>query len=329
MTRGGILLRELVARGELATAELPPAEIKAVRRAAYQVVWPLVFNSHTRPLEKRKGHLACASSVTRLAAECLDGFYDDVEAVVDNLFRRAKKPIRSLEAWITRWMTAAIVDAYRQRRGERGAQQKPRIPRWLATALDRDPWLVKLAEKILEWVGVTATAGLEIWPLNAWAELRGTITGDWGGDRPAVVAGEVKHVLDVMRGTRPHWYARYVEQPMGHKWVPVAAAPWQGDLGSLEPLSLTTREDRDDADLTQLAALAVQSLAVGLACGAEPRDVVRRVLRTLFLGPEAVGHDLDRTPHATTADRDEQLSAALADDLAVDRIVEAVLAILA
>src|SRR5205823_15053751 len=123
--------------------------------------------------------------VRRLADECLDRFEDDVEAVVYDVLTHADRPIRQLEAWVSSRLRAATVNHHRAVRGERGALQRPRLPRWLAAGLGHDRWLEELALQILTWVGVPTTAGRQVWPLDAWTQRRAEVTGDWTGE-PAV-----------------------------------------------------------------------------------------------------------------------------------------------
>ena len=81
------------------------------------LVWPLVYQHHTRPLERRRGHARCARSVGYLEPACHDGFLDDVLAVVDyvparchrctgrtisadtSAQKRSRSPARRTERW--------------------------------------------------------------------------------------------------------------------------------------------------------------------------------------------------------------------------------------
>ena len=315
------LLRDLARRGRLATAArtAPPGQYARLASAAYTVVWPVVYTRVTRPVERRRGHKACTVAVRRMAEECLDGFHDDVESVVGDLLRNARVEIVSLEAWLGSRLTAATVDGHRRRRGERGALQRPRVPGWLATDLGDDPWPHRLAIRIMEWAGVPATAGAEVWPLASWALLRAEVTGDWAGSDTRTVAADVDRVLAAMR-RRPKWYADYIERPMGRKVAPVAPPP--GDTpGDPRPLPALTPAEADDRRLTRLAATAVDAIAAGLPGGGDPRDVVARVLRQVF-GEGTGGEDIDRVPGAAPA-CEERLSALLADPRSLDRIVTA------
>jgi hypothetical protein len=322
-------VRELARTGELAKrmSAACGTERRRLRRGAYEIVWPVVFLWLTRRLEIERGHRVCATSVHRLEPECLDRFEDDVESVLDDLFRNAKVPIANLEGWVTRRLTAATVDGHRRRRGERGALQRPRLPGWLAEALGHDRWLTTLAVEILNWVGVTTSAGTGIWPLGAWAERRATMTGDFAR-ADTDVARDVETVLSAIR-SNPAWYSRYVERPLGHKQAPVLPAQRaDGDaVRELPPLPLVQRQDEDDARLCALAEAAVERIGARLRSGEEPRPAVVDVLRTVF-GVGTGAEDLDRPPAVGPRD-DERVILLLADSAVVERIVATVLDILA
>ena len=324
-------LREVAAAGRLASVDTEAlGVVTSLRRAAYELAWPLVWSAHTRPLESRKGHHTCARSVSALADGCLDGFHDDVEAVVRYLFAYGKQRIGNLEGWITSRITAATVDGNRRRRGAIGAQQRPRVPGWLATALHHDPWLVTLARLVIEWVGVRATAGRHLWPVDAWGEIRERLRPGDGHPHPTDVERDVDHVLDVMRTARPQWYATYIETPLGRKQAPVAAR--HPDDASVSPLVLTDGHEYDDAALSGLADAAVRALQAGLAAGGEPRAVVRRVLSTLFLHPDRPGTEIADLP-LVRPPLDEHVRAVLAGDVGnlddLDDLVETVLSVVA
>lgn len=326
--RGVQTLRDLARQGRLATvaAAAEGAERRALTGAAYDVVWPIVFSQLTRRFEQRRGHHACAVSVERLADACLDRFHDDVEAVVDDLLTHARHPVLDLEAWIASRLNAATVNGHRRLRGQRGALQRPRLPRWLGDALGNDRWLTALATDMLVWVGVTATAGSGVWPLEAWAQRRGTVTGDWPHSDPAVVARDVETVLAAMR-RRPSWYESYVERPLGRKQAPVAPVPL-GDVpyDSARPLTLGGVDDQIDAGLMLLAAEAVRVIDDRIGRG-EPADaVVIDVVNTVF-GPVGERIRLDHPPYGG-ADEYDTVAGALADRVTVDRIVATVLGII-
>ena len=112
-------VRDLARRGILAdrARTASDAERGLLRAGGYALVWPVVFQRLTRRIELARGHPACASSVHRLEADCLDKFHDDVEAVLDDLLTSAKVPVVNLEGWIAR----RIGPASRPRRRPRGS----------------------------------------------------------------------------------------------------------------------------------------------------------------------------------------------------------------
>ena len=313
---GEAVVRELARTGRLAAA-VADAEEDQRRRlhaAAYDIAFPIVFSAVTRKVEHRRGHRGCAKGLRQLAGSCLDGFHDDVEALVEHLFA-ASAPIADLPAWLTFWAPRAAVDGHRRRRGARGALQRPRMTRALAARLGHDPWLMDLALQILTWVGVPATAGTGLWPLDEWTQRRAGITGDPYASTPAVVAAEIEQVLRVLR-QRPEWYAEHVERPLSLKPVPVAA-----EL----PEVPETGDDGAETAITELAAVALDAITGGLAGGRDPEETVTRVLTAVFLGGTGA-EELDRPPGAgpVTGDR---LSAAFSDPAALARIVGRVLGI--
>jgi hypothetical protein len=322
-------VRELARHGALATAmsTATGADRMRLTGATYDIAWPVVFNRLTHGMELRRGHATCARSVRHLADDCLDRFEDDVEAVVDDVERRADRPIDNLEAWIASRLTAATVDAHRRRRGERGALQRPRLPRWLIDGLAaRDQqaggWLVELATNMLVWVGTPTTAGADVWPLESWAQQRER----WPDPPAHSIEHDVDTVLAVMR-TRRTWFDRYVERPLGRKQPPVAGPLVATDGSTLDrpPLSLVDRDDADDASLHVLASLAADEIRCRLRYGEEPEPVVMSVIWRLF-GVGDVTRGLDRTPH-DVPHRDEWLASVLRDPAERARVVRAVLTI--
>ncbi len=313
-------VRLLAGRGQLAAVAraASPAERRRLTAGAWAMAWPLVFARVTRPVEHRRGHFVCAASLPQLADECLHGFHDDVEAVVEDLLTHAVVPIRDVEAWMARRLTAVTVDAHRRRRGRRGALQRPRVPGWLADALSHDVWLMELAVEILNWVGVTASAGADVWPLQSWAARRVAVTGDWVGSDAAAVVREVEEVLAAMR-RRPAWFARYVERPMGAKPAPVAATPVDETADQGSP---ATGGEIDEARLRALAAAVIDALDEALGRGADPHEAVVRIVTAVF-GEGTGGDELDRVPGSAPA-FDERISARLADPAVVARVVAAV-----
>jgi hypothetical protein len=188
------------------------------------------------------------------------------------------------------------------------------VPKWLAGELGHDPWLVELAARILDWVGVRTTAGLETWPLVAWAELRGRRTGRWTDSTDAAVRRDIATVLDAMRAGDPVWYAQRVETPLGAKRPPVVDADLvagsvpAADLGGCP---LAAADERADAALVGCAAEIIDALTPRLAGGDDPVAVVRRVV------PAVLGRCLDdeQTARVTTS---------LRDPLVVRRVLEVV-----
>ncbi len=314
-------LRELARRGLLAAYILTASEPerRRLRVEAYHLLMVLVFGQLTRQLELRRGHRACARGVRHLADECLDRFHDDMNAVLDDLFANARIPVRNLEGWVRRRLTHATVDAYRRRRGERGALQRPRVPGWLAARLGGQADLLVLAVEMLEWVGVEATAGAQDWPIEAWADVRAARTGEDPAKARQAVTEDVALVLAAMRG-RPRWFADYVDRPLGRKRPPLAA----GDADTLP--GDAARHGGQDA-MRDLAALAVAALEIRLGRGEEPMAAVSDVLGTVFAAGSG-RESLDRPP-GTSDGADEWLLAQLADPAAIARITDSVLVLLA
>ncbi|HEV3170214.1 MAG TPA: hypothetical protein VGZ32_07740 [Actinocrinis sp.] len=319
-----VALRELAGAGLIVRTAADPVGRPALAADVYALAWPIVFAQLTRRIELGRGHPVCARSVRSLSADCLDRFQDDVAAVVDYVLRHAHAPIHNLEAWIASRLTAATVDGHRRERGRRGAAQRPRVPKWLGTALGDDPWLTELALAVLDWVGVPVAAGSGLWPVDVWAQRRAAALGDWSCGNPAAVERDIETVLAAMR-TRPDWHLKYVERPLGHKRAPVYAGTQspddQADQGSV--LCFVTAREHDESRLDQLAALAVDELERRLADGEDPRACVADVMRRVFAeaGP---AWGLDRPPHDGPG-HEERVSALLADPAALDRIVAEVL----
>lgn len=320
-------VRELARAGRLArsASAAPPRDLARLRGAVYTVTWPLVFARITRPLELQRRHPDCLRGLEWMRPDCLDGFHDDVEAVVEHALRRATDPIQNLEGWLATRLSPATVDAHRRRRGEIGALQRPRLPAWLGDALGGDPWLGELAVRILLWVGVPTTAGGELWPLAGWAARRAEVTGEppAGHDHRETLGREVRTVLAAMR-TRPKWYAEHVERPLGHKRAPVAPMPADSS-SELTALELVRPHEVDDARLTGLAEQALRAIEARLARGQDPGVAITAVVRVVF--GTAAPATLDRLPHNGST-RDDWLSAALADEARLARIVATALAVL-
>lgn len=315
-------LREIAAAGILTAAleRTLPAQRHALSGAAFAVAWPVVYQRLTRGVERRRGHGGCASSVFQMTQDCLDRFYDDVEAAVDDLLAHAHTPILSLEGWIASRLNASTVNAHRRRRGRVGALQRPRLPKWLIQALDHDPWLTELATQMLLWVGVSTTAGVGLWPLEAWALRRAATAGDRAGASSAAVARDVETVLAAMR-THREWHARYVERPLGHKQAPITSASAMADA---TPLLLRDRDDAEDAELTRRASVALRAIEARLVGREDPSVAIPEVIRTVFTGG---ARDLDWPP-LTGPDYEHSVSAALRDPDQAGQVVATVLRIL-
>ncbi len=311
------LARSMSLRDVLGRAD--DAERRRLYAAGFAWAYPVVFQVVTRKVERARGHHGCARGIRHLAGDCLDGFHDDVEALVDHLFA-STTPIDDLGAWLAFWAPRAAVDGHRRRRGERGALQRPRMTRSLQAALGSDPWLMDLALRILTWVGIPATAGAGLWPLDEWAQSRADLTGDVRGSTPAVVEGEIDQVLGVLR-RRPAWFDRHVERPLGLKPAPVAPPPGDG-AGDPRPL---VPADQDDTYAVLLAADALAAIDGRLRSGGDPAAAVIDVLTTLFLGGSGA-EELARPPGTGPAS-DERLSALLTDQQALAAIVDQVLRI--
>lgn len=314
-------IRRLASKGILADEfrTAGPDRRRDLWSGAAEIAAPLLFLRLTRALERRRGHYRCAAGLRGLAAECLDAYHDDLEALVEHLLTRATAPIYNLEGWLTKRLHPATVDGNRKRRGRRGAAQRPRVPNWLAAALGHNSRRVGLAVAILDWAGSEATAGFSLWPLAAWAERLGTTS-------EAVVAREVEIVLTAMR-RRPDWYEKNVERPMEHKPAPVWIPSRSADSTHAEPDPVVVAEhERTDALLRELAARAVEILSLRLARGEDPAVVVPEVLRAVFGGVPA-SDGLDRTPDAAETGP-EQVITLLSDPARLARIVAAVTALL-
>jgi hypothetical protein len=298
-------------------------ERRRLRSGAIEITAPLVFRRVTRRVELQRGHYRCATGLPRLAQGCLERFHDDLDAVLDHLFIHARLPIANLEGWLTMQIPRAVVDGYRRRRGQRGAQQRPRVSIWLKAALGHDPWLVLLAKAILEWVGTDATAGGSVWPLGAWADLRSTMTGDHASNE-AAVARDVETVLAAMR-QRASWYEKNIEQPLGRKPAPLwFPAPTEtGIPAEPEPFAPVTPSERDDALLQQLAAAAIDLITTRIDGGEDPTEVVPDVLGTVF-GPVPASYGLDRPPGASESDP-ERVVPLISDPARLAEIIAAVL----
>jgi len=98
--------------------------------------------------------------------------------------------------------------------------ERPRPPQWLYVGLEQDPWLSALAGDILAWVGVPASAGTKVWPLDAWLER---LIGEASGRRTTGPVGrnDPQECATELNGEHARWRAEYVERPPGRKQAPV------------------------------------------------------------------------------------------------------------
>ncbi len=312
--------RILAERGELSefAGAASADELRALRAAVYEIVLPIVFGCLTRKFELARGHRGCARSVFALEDACLDRFHDDMDAVLEDVFRHATMPVHNLEGWVRRRLTIATVNGYRRRRGERGALQRPRIPRWLATRLGEQPRLISLATDLLEFVGSDGFATIEVWPVDTWAERRALESGDHESARREVVR-DIEVVLTAMRA-RPAWYEAYVERPLGCKRHPVVPIPrTPGDACDDVPAP----PDSDEVLLAELAGIAVRTIGSRIADGENPRTVAADVVVQVFT--DGLGTGFDRLPGGTTA-FDDLVAAGLTDLATVERVLATVLA---
>jgi hypothetical protein len=316
-------LDALAAGGRLASVAASNAREHALLGSAvYAVAWPIVFSRVTRSVEMQRGHRGCMGSVHTLAPECLDGFEDDVAAVVDYVLRFADTPISNLGGWIASRVQKACVDGHRRRRGQRGALQRPRLPEFVASGLAGDPWLCFLAVAVLTWVGLPMTAGCGLWPLEEWGRSReARVPGSDAGDG-AAVERDIETVLTAMRA-RPAWYERYVEVPLGRKQPPVYPT-----ADAVPPaLRIVETHEFDDAMLVRLAGLALDEARLRLDAGQPPRDAVAAAIGGAF-GESCAAWGADRPPHQDPLPAD-RIAALLRDPAEVDRLVGAVLDIVA
>lgn len=321
-------VRELAEQGVLAAyyEEASEQERRRLRIDAYQLLHMIVFLQLTRRVEKHRGHRECAASITGLRPDCLDRFHDDMDAVLDDLFRNARVPIWNLEGWVSRRLGKATVDGYRRRRGARGALQRPRIPRWLAQQLHDDQRLMTLAIAMLEWVGQEATAGLYDWPVEVWSESRIAECGDYDSARRSVEQ-DIATVIAAMM-THPDWCADYVDRPMGQKRFPLAKSYRDtSDEPAPDPgRPLMDALAADDARRTELATLAIEAIRARVDRGEDAPAAVLGVISTIF-GSGTGSESIDRLPGEDSGD-DVQVAFRLADRETVDRLVAVVLKIL-
>lgn len=260
--------------------------------ALYGVVSSVVYESLTRDVERKRGHHRCAVSINHLEPDCHDRHQDDVAAVRADLLRHGTEPIKNLRGWLVSRVRPVTIDAHRRRRGEIGALQRPRLPRWLAGRLGDDVWLAELAVEIMVWVGVPVAPRDGVWPLHAWADRRAALIGRPGPaeDETAI---DVERVLVAMR-TNPTWYAKYIERPLGHKQAPVTATP-QGDERGPRLLSLVQPHEITDARLAELASEAITAIEARALRGDDLRTAITEVVGVLFGDDPSLDADVARS----------------------------------
>lgn len=257
---------------------------RSIRSDLLELAFPLVFERHTRLLERDRGHRRCLISADLLTSTCYDRYVDDTLAVVDYTLRSCNQPVENIEGWIVSRMRSAVIDGYRRRRGDVGALQRPRLPQWLVTGLGEDTWLCDLALSILEWVGVPATAGEELWPVGTWSQTRAIARPDTAvGDQPAAVRRDIATVLTTMQKLRPDWYGRYVERPLGKKPVPVTSIDW-----AREQADVVMSNDSHEDPLVDAAESSLGHIRRRHAEGAPLAVAVHSGLHALATDPAVV-----------------------------------------
>jgi hypothetical protein len=319
-------LRQLAASGDLwRTGITEPAEVSRLRSEAFEIALPLVWERHTRGLEMRKGHRRCTTAISALPPECLDGFTDDLEAVVTGLLAY-RRPIASVEGWITMRMGNAIKDGHRVRRAkEMGAQQRVRVPSGLAARLGGDPWLLALAERVLQWTGVRQAAGSDLWPIGQWTEDRAAITRIPESLSVVSVTDQVSMVLAAMKEWDAAWYDRYVEQPLGRKWAPPTTD--SSDVPENSLLDLVPEYERAEGRLIDSAATCLEAIRAALGEDYDPCEAVENALIATYL-IDWKPTDLDQVP-STSYDVGDVVTAIMTDRGTLDRVTAEVLDIVA
>ncbi|HZO65125.1 MAG TPA: hypothetical protein VFB74_08985 [Kribbellaceae bacterium] len=316
-------VRAAMAAGRL--EELMRTATAGEQAALYTIVHDIVYKL-TQQRERARGHLRCAVSPDHMEPECHDRLQDNVAVVREDLLRHGTVRILNPEGWLRSRYNAVTVDAHRRERGERGALQRPRMPQWLGRRLAGE-WPHQLALEIMTWVGVPHSAGPNLWPLSAWADLRDRVTGVTGSSE-ADVAADVRMVLAVMR-TNESWYEQYIENPFGHKQPRVMPAQRHtAEDGGREPRHLVPvqRDETVDALLRGLAAVAVEAIASRITAGEDVTETVISVLNTVFTGRTGA-YELGDVPGIDT-DPAEPLEVLLGDPATVQRIVKTVIEII-
>lgn len=292
------------------------------RAVLYRIVSNLVYERVTRPVERKRGHDRCAASPDKMPPDCHDAHQDDVAAVYEDVLANSALSFENLEGWIASRLKRATIDAYRKRRGERGALQRPRLTGWLEAEIGRDPWLRRLAVNVLEWVGVTATVAGGIWPLGAWAQQRARITGE-PLCTEAQITADLELVLRAMR-TRPTWFETYVERPLGRKQAPLLTERLGGPdrLGEPEYVTYYAPDETAEALLTHLAWAAVRALEQRLGRGGDPRETIVEVVGAIF-GAGTGAEEIDRVP-GTASNARERIASLVLEPEVLARVIDAV-----
>jgi hypothetical protein len=281
------------------------------------------------PIARREHRTQCRNCTQRglVGPVCVDRTNENAIALLERFFR-ARQEIQVLEAWATAALLNAIVDHYRRQRGERGALQRARVPKWLATAFGHDPKRVLLAELIIDWVGVPTTGGLSsLWPYGEWADRCAPLAGGRHAYGERDVRRDVEHVLAVMRRQRPAWFAAHILEPLTYQEVPVVHEPggteYEQFRRAREASSAKDEQYLDDSATNLIAALQAEARRGGGLSAA----VVRHLIAAEF-GRRPAGSDVGRLPGDEPADLDDAVHSALTDDR-IDALVAEVLAILA
>jgi hypothetical protein len=305
------------------------ADPERANAALYALISEVVYQRLTRPRELDRGHYRCAAGSHRMDPDCHDRHQDDSEAAVAYVKAHADEHFENLRGWVASRLAFITVDAYRRRRTRCGALQRPRLPRWLADEIGADLRLRKLSVDILEWVGVPTTAGNQTWPLRAWSQ-------QWSQSAPepeiseAEMLAEVDRALAAMR-TKPKWYSDYVERPLGHKQPPLMPAQHSGANDYREPeyVQYFEPDQVDDAQLSELAAAALEAITEQIGRGAAPGESVSAVLGLVFGADESTG-EMDRLPgDGRTLSPRERAAQLILDPDVLDRVLALVLDLLA
>lgn len=322
-------LLEAAREGRL--AEFVATRSECGMAALFGFVEGVVYQNLSRPRELNRGHCRCAIRASRMDPECHDQHQDEVVAAFEYVLAYVREHegerIKNLGGWLTSRLNFISIDAYRRRRVEVGAQARPRLPKWLIAELGADPWSMRLALGILDWVGVPMTAGSQVWPLAAWAALRAQTLGGPELSEPAMLA-EVDQVIAAMR-VRPKWHEKYVERPLGRKQAALASAHGTRADDDRDFICPSGPDAAIEASLTELAATAIEAIAALTSEGAPVRETVADVLGRLF-GADEVLPEVDMAPDDGQSPDSRELAVRLIlDPEVLDRVVDAVVRIMA